>query len=320
MSNTQLHHDVLYPHRTTIISELVTGKCVPGPIWQKRNYRLKFLLRSILFWSSTHRMLEALSGRDDFERLLASQITLPSKTHRQYLMRGLNASDRADAIVSHYQWIDGLKDAGLAHALTSPQELPVVQFQAKNEAMYTVKASSARKAEREGESTLWLYDQQDTLLASLTFSVAHSNGRRVLVIGGLQGPRRNVSREVIKQATRACHGLFPKRILMEVILQLAAHTTIRAIFAVSDEGHVFRALRYRLSKSRYFHASYDEFWSSLEGKKLSTFCWQLPLQTARKSLEEVASKKRAEYRRRFALLDQIENAVNAFLSTSAKRP
>nr|WP_249434006.1 VirK/YbjX family protein [Enterobacter cloacae] len=306
-----MHNDVLFPHRTHIISDLVNGKCVPGPIWKKREYRLKFLLRSLLFWSSTRRMLEALSGRDDFDRLLASQITLPSKTHRQYLMRGLNAGDRADAIVSHYHWIDGLKDPSLAHALTSPLEQPVVQFRAKNEVLYTVSASSAHKAEREGESTLWLRDDENTLLASLTFSVARSAGQRVLVIGGLQGPRRGVSRDVIKQATRACHGLFPKRVLMEVIFQLVAQSDIRAIYAVSDEGHVFRALRYRLSKGRHFHASYDEFWETLDGKKRSTFCWQLPPEMARKSLDEIASKKRAEYRRRFELLDEIKTAINA---------
>jgi len=311
VSNTHLHNDVLFPHRTHIISDLVNGKCVPGPIWKKREYRLKFLLRSLLFWSSTRRMLEALSGRDDFDRLLASQITLPSKTHRQYLMRGLNAGDRADAIVSHYHWIDGLKDPSLAHALTSPLEQPVVQFRAKNEVLYTVSASSAHKAEREGESTLWLRDDENTLLASLTFSVARSAGQRVLVIGGLQGPRRGVSRDVIKQATRACHGLFPKRVLMEVIFQLVAQSSIRAIYAVSDEGHVFRALRYRLSKGRHFHASYDEFWETLDGKKRSTFCWQLPPEMARKSLDEIASKKRAEYRRRFELLDEIKTAINA---------
>ena len=311
MSNTHLHNDVFYPHRTNSISELVNGKRVPGPIWRKREYRLKFLLRSLVFWSSTHRMLEALSGRDDFDRLLASQITLPSKTHRQYLMRGLTANDRADAIVSHYYWIDSLKESGLALALTSPQEKPVAQFHAKDGVIYTVNASSAGKAEREGESTLWLRDNEDTLLASLTFSVARSNGQQVMVIGGLQGPRRSVTRDVIKQATRACHGLFPKRVLMEVLFQLAAQSSVRAIFAVSDEGHVFRALRYRLSKGRHFHASYDEFWASLDGKKLSAFCWQLPLQMARKSLEEIASKKRAEYRRRFELLDEIEASVKS---------
>ena len=309
MSNTHLHNDVLYPHRTHIISDLVNGRCVPGPIWKKREYRLKFLLRTLLFWSSTRRMLEALSGRDDFDRLLAAQITLPSKTHRQYLMRSLNAGDRADAIVSHYQWIDGLKDPLLAHALTSPQEQPVVQFRAKNEVLYTVNASSAHKAEREGESTLWLRDDENTLLASLTFTVAHSAGQRVLVIGGLQGPRRGVTRDVIKQATRACHGLFPKRVLMEVIFQLVAQSNIRAIYAVSDEGHVFRALRYRLSKGRHFHASYDEFWQSIDGQPESPWRWRLPLCLERKSLESIASKKRAEYRRRFQLLDQLTEQV-----------
>lgn len=77
---------------------------------------------------------------------------------------------------------------------------------------------------------------------------------------------------------------------MEVIFQLASRSNISAIFAVSDEGHVFRALRYRLSKGRHFHASYDEFWEGLNGKKLSPFCWQLPLQMERKALEEIASK------------------------------
>ena len=282
MSNTHLHNDVFYPHRTNIISELVKGERIPGPIWQKRDYRLKFFLRSLLFWSSTHRMLEALSGRDDFDKLLASQITLPSKTHRQYLMRGLTANDRADAIIHHYHWIDSLKDNGLAQALTSPLEQPFIQFSAKNDAIFTVNVSSAGKAEREGESTLWLRDHENTVLASLTFSVARSNGQQVMVIGGLQGPRRNVTRDAIKQATRACHGLFPKRVLMEALLTLAKQTRITAIFAVSDEGHVFRALRYRLSKGRHFHASYDEFWESLDAKKVSPFCWQLPLAIKRK--------------------------------------
>lgn len=311
MSNSRLQNDVSSAHRTTIISDLVKGKRVPGPIWQKREYRLKFWLRSMLFWSSTHRMLDALSRRDDFDRLLASQITLPSKTHRQYLMRGMNANARADAIIHHYQWIDSLKDADLVNALTGPTERSIVEFHAKDGVAYNVNAMNASKAEREGECTLWLRDNENTLLASLTFCVARENGQSVLIIGGLQGPRRSVSRDTIKLATRACHGLFPKRVLMEILFQLATLSGIKAIYAVSDEGHIFRALRYRLSKGRHFHASYDEFWASIEGKKLSAFRWQLPLQMERKSLEEIASKKRAEYRRRFELLDEIEASMKS---------
>ena len=53
----------------------------------------------------------------------------------------------------------------------------------------------------------------------------------------------------------------------------------------------FRALRYRLSKGRHFHASYDEFpQQSIDGKPESPWRWQLPLRLERKPLESIASK------------------------------
>ncbi|WP_049096531.1 DUF535 family protein, partial [Klebsiella michiganensis] len=108
-----------------------------------------------------------------------------------------------------------------------------------------------------------------------------------------------------KRATRACYGLFPKRLLMEFIWLMAARCNIHHIYGVSDSGHVFRALRYRLSKGRHFHASYNEFWHSIDGVADGAWRWRLPLQLERKTLESIASKKRAEYRRRFQLLDDM---------------
>ena len=311
MSNTILPVEVSYAHRSSVILALAKGDLTPGPLWQKRDYRLKFFLRTLLFWSSTTRMLETISRRDDFSTLLKAQPTLPVKTQRQYLTRGMTASERAEAILHHYAWIDALPDSGLAHLLTSPSPLPLLQFATKEEASYTIYATSAVKAEREGETTLWLRAGDNTLLASLTFSVIRENDRSVLVIGGLQGPRRDVGRETIKNATRACYGLFPKRILLEAVFNLAKQSEISALYGVSDEGHVFRALRYGLSKGRHLHASYDEFWASLGGKPDNAFRWVLPLGMERKSLESIASKKRAEYRRRFQLLDEIEHAMDA---------
>ncbi|HBX06168.1 MAG TPA: DUF535 domain-containing protein [Leclercia adecarboxylata] len=312
MSNTILPVEVSYAHRSSVILALAKGDLTPGPLWQKRDYRLKFFLRTLLFWSSTTRMLETISRRDDFSTLLKAQPTLPVKTQRQYLTRGMTASERAEAILHHYAWIDALPDNGLAHLFTSPSPLPLLQFATKEEASYTIYATSAVKAEREGETTLWLRAGDNTLLASLTFSVIRENDRSVLVIGGLQGPRRDVGRETIKNATRACYGLFPKRILLEAVFNSAKQSGISALYGVSDEGHVFRALRYRLSKGRHLHASYDEFWASLGGKPDNAFRWVLPFGMERKSLESIASKKRAEYRRRFQLLDEIEHAIDAY--------
>lgn len=309
MSDNTLQNTYLRAPDRNLISDLITGKLRPGAIWHKRNYRLKFMMRTALFYSPTRRMLESLALRPDFEQMLKAQITLPSKPHRQYLVRGLNASQRADAVIGHYQFVDSLSSKQLAGALIAGQEKKLVTLTGKDDSQFSLSSSCAGSAEREGESTLWLRDGNQHVLASLTFSVLRAKDQWQLVIGGLQGPRREVPHEVIKQATRACYGLFPKRLLMEFIWQFAARSGISSLYGVSDNGHVFRALRYRLSKGRHFHASYDDFWQSIEGVKDHACRWQLPLQLERKTLESIASKKRAEYRRRFQLLDDMATQI-----------
>lgn len=295
--------------RTHIISDLITGKLSPGLIWKKKNYRFKFMLRTALYFSQTQQMLQHLAQRVDFEYLLNAQITLPSKPHRHYLVLGLSARQRATAIVDHYRYIDTLPDPHLARAFTSTDEVELLKLAGKGETHFTLLASCAHKADREGETTLWLRDDSDRLLASMTFSIMRDNNQWRLMVGGLQGPRRQVSHDVIKDATRNCHGLFPKRLLMEFVWQLAARTAIDSICGVSNNGHVFQALRYRYSKGRQFHASYDEFWESQGGIRESKRFWQLPAMPERKLLENIPSKKRAEYRRRFELLDSIAEQI-----------
>lgn len=57
------------------------------------------------------------------------------------------------------------------------------------------------------------------------------------------------------------------------------------------------------------HADYDAFWSSLGGEMTDAGYYALPLTIARKSEADIASKKRAEYRRRYALLDSVVEQV-----------
>ncbi|MBB1201298.1 DUF535 domain-containing protein [Enterobacteriaceae bacterium 89] len=317
MSHNALPTETSGAPQEHLIAALVSGKLTPAPIWKKTDYRIKFLLRSLLFYRGTRRMLDSLGQRHDFMQLLSAQVTLPSKPHRQYLARGLDSLQRADAIVGHYQFVDSLQSKKLVSALTGKDPAVLLTLEGKDGAIFTLSASCAHKAEREGESTLWFRDASNTVLASATFSVIRGGSGWELIVGGLQGPRRNVSHELIKTATRACYGLFPKRILVEFFGLLSAQCGIAKLYGVGDNGHVFRALRYRFSKGRHFHASYDEFWASIDGVQSSAYLWQLPLQQERKSIESIASKKRAEYRRRFALLDEMSTQFSALFSHPA---
>ncbi|KTR92564.1 MULTISPECIES: VirK/YbjX family protein [Pantoea] len=286
---------------------LVSGKLRPNKLWNSQQFRLKFALRSAVFPLTTFNYLHQLAKLSFLPQLLNSQGLLPAKPHRPYLRAGFSVAQRAQAILDHYQLMDKLANNQLRQLLLSPSGNLLARFTGKNEEQFALYCCSGHY-DREGEITL-LLNYQDMTLASLSFSIIQEQQQCTLLIGGLQGPRKHISSDVIRDATKAAHGVFPKRLLMEAVFILAAQCGVQAITAVGDTTHVFRSLRYRHSKGDKFFASYSEFWLSLGGEMRGDELFTLPLSMARKDLEEIASKKRAEYRRRYALLDTLAQQV-----------
>jgi len=241
-------------------------------------------------------------------QLLTMQGLLPAKPHRPYLRAGFSVAQRAQAIIDHYTLMDQLDNAALRQLLQSPGDNLLANLSGKNDEAFVIHCCPGR-FDREGEITLELH-YETQLIASLSFSIIQEQRKRTLLIGGLQGPRKHISNDVIRDATKAAHGVFPKRLLMEAVFNLAEQCGVETITAVGDTTHVFRSLRYRHSKSDKFFASYSEFWLSLGGVARSDELFTLPLRAERKNLEEIASKKRAEYRRRYVLLDSLNEQVH----------
>lgn len=77
-----------------------------------------------------------------------------------------------------------------------------------------------------------------------------------MFIGGLQGEMK-FTHQGIQNATKACHGLFPKRLVMEAAC-LFAQRLQEEIIAVSNETHIYRSLRYR-DKEGKIHARLQRF-------------------------------------------------------------
>ena len=104
--------------------------------------------------------------------------------------------------------------------------------------------------------------------------------------------------------------LFPKRLLVEAAMTLGTAFPVEQIVAVSNDTHIYRSWRYRKKKEGKLLADYDSFWISIGGEKQDSGNFMLPLVMPRKPMEEIASKKRSEYRRRYALLDSLIQQVN----------
>src|SRR5690606_21488559 len=137
-------------------------------------------------------------------------------------------------------------------------------------------------------------DPENTVLAEFTFTLCQVEGKSPLVIGGMQGAKAFVPHELIQGATKACHGLFPKRLLVEAAMTLGAVFPVEQILAVSNATHIYRSWRYRKKKEGKLLADYDSFWRSIGGEQHPTRNFSLALEMPRKPMEDIASEKRAE--------------------------
>ncbi|QHM73300.1 VirK/YbjX family protein [Mixta intestinalis] len=300
----------------SLFFQLARGTFKPNKIWACRRFRTKFLLRSLAWPITTFSYMEQMSQLPAMRQALHIQGLLPAKIHRPYLCANFSVKQRAQALLDHYGTVQQLPQP-LRQLFLSPVNQPVAYLQGKNEERFDITCSTGR-FDREGEVSLVL-TYNGTVIASLSFSFLQQAGQLGLLIGGLQGPRKTVDATVIREATKAGHGIFPKRLLMETLFYLAASCQVTWIQAVGDDTHVFRSLRYRHSKKEVFHASYSEFWLSLNGQALANGLYQLPLAMPRKPLEEIASKKRAEYRRRYEFMDALQRQLSEVVTENAGR-
>ncbi|ELY2494723.1 DUF535 domain-containing protein [Cronobacter muytjensii] len=295
---------------------LATGQKTPGLAWQNPAYRRKFMLRSLVTPFATRRWLAVLAQQPMLDALLHAQPGLPCRLHRPWLSVNVSRQQALAALEYHYQHIARLLPSALMHGHLTRPGVTLALLTGKNDAQYRLDLAAVADLDKEGETTVIFRDAAGVVLAEMTFTLCEVDGKSTLFIGGLQGAKAWVEHDKIQLATKACHGLFPKRLLLEAVCLLARHFAVSQILAVSNDTHIYRSWRYAKKKKDKLHADYDSFWASLGGKKDAQGLYHMPLHIARKSLEEIASKKRAEYRRRYELLDSMTAQIAAWFNES----
>lgn len=128
-----------------------------------------------------------------------------------------------------------------------------------------------------------------------------------LWIGAMQGPNMDEAREIIKQVTKRCHAYRTKNLILHATQEVAKALGIKHIYAVTNYGYY--AMNH-VRRNRKLKTSFGEFWEESGGIPCEDQrFYELPLTEHRKSMEEVPTRKRANYRRRYTLLDEIDEAI-----------
>lgn len=300
-----------------LMTALANGDKAPSKAWKKTSFRLKFIARSLFCWRTTSGLLSTLASNPLLNEILNAQPNLPCKLHRPYLAANMSKIECLFALRDHYDLsLQRMPRKMLLSHLNKPFVL--ASATGKSGTAVSLELAAIDNLNKEGETTLLLRNASGIMLAEITFALMHYQQQPTLFIGGLQGANHQVPHAEIQLTTKECHGLFPKRLVLEGLCTLARHLGIQQIVAVGNATHIYQNWRYRSKKKDKLHADYDQFWTSMGGKMLESGYFLLPEHIARKPIDEVVSKKRAEYRRRYQLLDELEQGMAEHFSSPSR--
>lgn len=149
-------------------------------------------------------------------------------------------------------------------------------------------------------------------LYQIVFWIEQRDGKIALVIGAMQGPNTEDAQDFVREMTKRAHRFRTKNLILYMVQVVARTLGVRRILAVSNVGYYANN---HVRVNRKLKTDFGTFWEEAGGWATEDRrFYELPLIFPRKSMEEVPTRKRAVYRRRFAMLDEIEQEIEKNIS------
>lgn len=158
----------------------------------------------------------------------------------------------------------------------------------------------------EGIWTLSLRDAQQARVYQLSFGFCPAGS---VLVGSVQGGKRHGGFEpdvAIKSLTKLCHGLRPQTLLVHALTALAQAWACRDVRFVDP---VYQAKSRWNRPPRHIRFDYSALFEELGMERLPHGHWRAPATLPRRALSDVEARKRAQYRRRYDMLDGFSAAL-----------
>ncbi|HWX34313.1 MAG TPA: DUF535 family protein, partial [Steroidobacteraceae bacterium] len=169
--------------------------------------------------------------------------------------------------------------------------------------------------EHEGELTISVF-KGELRLYSLTFLLGQIDGELVAYAGGLQGLRSEEAIEIYRSLTHGMHGLRPRDLLVTAFRLLCCSLGVARILAVSDNKRICSNSYH--SPGEQIFTSYDSAWTECGGVAVDDGFFELSPRIAQRAAKDIPSRKRAQYRRRYAMIDAMAKQIGDALAQAPR--
>ena len=272
--------------------------------------RAKFV-RAALREPALSRSLEQLDPATPLARLLAEHPQTIGNLVWPYQCAAWDAPTRFARIAAHLDAVENIPSL----KVVGDEKIVFADLTAISDDARVILDYSPWLA-REGHLTLSLFKGHFR-----AFTIAFSLYRypeTELFIGGIQGRKNDYDMLALyREITKGFHGVRPRDFMLEMVRLFAIKYGVKHIHAVADDS--------RISRHPYFARkdspglTYDDVWTERGGTRVAPTHFELPLSGTRRGLDEVATKKRTMYRRRYEMFDVIEKSLPADLTTAERR-
>ncbi|MFM5812232.1 DUF535 family protein [Aeromonas veronii] len=233
-------------------------------------------------------------------------------SHLRTLARRLHPVEESGHLIRRAKYVGRLwLNPGARALYRQQQEQPLLaQWQSdKLTAPLTLQLDYQTHMGKEGEMSLTL-KLGDAALYYMALNLRPAPNP-TLEICSLQGGKGQS--EEIKQVTKACGGLRPMSLLVYMAAELARGLACKSLLGIRTQSHVYQSSKRTADRVKF---DLDGLWQEHQGSVQDELWMSLPLEVPRKTLEEIPSRKRASYKARYQLLDQIGSELQANLLRS----
>ena len=276
---------------------------------------LVFRTRCRLHSSMVNDLLDFFAATEQREKWLVGNPSFLEQATRTFFYKGSTWEERMQLVKNHVQIMEQHFNEELMDELYVEHKKVQLWEDSYLDKPLTMNLWFHAGQRKEGCLSLVLsYEGEELYQIMFWFAKNPADGKDVIYIGALQGPQNG--NELIKGLTKAFFGYRTKNLIFYGLRSLAKAMKITNIYAVANEGYYAMS---HMRMDRKLKTDFGAFWQECEGKQCSDRRFYImPVEEYRKSMEELKPSKRAQHRRRFAKMDELEAAVAESLSQFQK--
>lgn len=276
---------------------------------RERHRALVFLVRGLLYWRQLQGLYDFFQETEERRALYARNPFPMEQATRAFFYAGSTVRTRVKLIQEHYAYLEQKLEPtpfvslgyDTAHEIWRAPETDMTWH------AYLKFEPGQRK---EGLLSVMM-DVDGEHLYQIIFWIEQRNGQPTLVIGAMQGPNTENAQDFVREMTKRAHRFRTKNLILYMTQTVARALGIKRMLAISNAGY-YANNHVRLD--RKLKTDFGAFWEEVGGWETDDpRFYELPLVYPRKTMEEVPTRKRAVYRRRFAFLDAVDEEIAAHM-------